>query len=282
MGIIQRLEKKEGFSNNDLLIAEYMLDNPFRILKMSTREVGHASLTNASSVTRLCQKVNHGLGFNAFKIQLSSELSQRVLYFDQETSSLDAQDDIKSIVNKIKTLEEDAINYATQKINYQQLAMVAALLNEKRIVDIYASGINAYSASEFAYLTNRLAIKTYTFEDNAMQFSQAMNADQKHCAILISHWGENKRLIKIATLLKKKEITTIAITGSTTSTLSKIVDHTLLIKTGNRFSDLGPIVFTTSIKYILNIIFGILFTLNYEKNLDHISSFEESGKGLFD
>ena len=100
---------------------------------------------------------------------------------------------------------------------------------------------------------------------------QAYNTGPDTCAILISYTGENSAIINIAKMLKKKNTPIIALTSIGDNQLSRHSDCTLFLTTREKlYSKIASFTINTSISYLLDILYSLYFSINYQQNLNHV------------
>lgn len=71
------------------------------------------------------------------------------------------------------------------------------------MVDVYGEGDSLYAAFEFKNKMMRIRRQVRIEMGVTQQSYQAINSDPNHCAILISHSGESRNVIRVAKALKK-------------------------------------------------------------------------------
>ena len=102
--------------------------------------------------------------------------------------------------------------------------------------------------------------------------------DEKHFAIFISHTGENGRLVEIAKILKERKTKILVITANKNSTLTEIADDYLFASAPKTFQEFLFPAFYSSVKYILDILWGIEFSMEYEKNIKLNKVYDKIGE----
>lgn len=102
-----------------------------------------------------------------------------------------------------------------------------------------------------------------------------------HLAILISHSGENSRLIELARLLRRKRRKIIVLTPSKTSTLAQLADEFLLAAAPWGLEKMAWPMFATSVKYLLDLIFAITFSSEYANNVARNEHYDAIGAEHF-
>lgn len=278
MGLIQQMKKQENMTERERDICNYMLEHPERVETISSRELGHATFTSAASVTRLCQKLGQK-GFPEFKLQFVRELQNGQMEETQEKVAMSERENVVTIVRKATRIQQQAIEETKKEISYSQLVRVGKLIAEASCVDFYVYDMNVYLAEYGRSLFFHGGKVANVLSATNIQGLQASMPTNGHIAILISHTGENERLVEIAKMLRKNKTKVIVITSKPQGTLAPYADE-LLAAGQKKVVDFWSSMFFASGKYILDILYGMEFSRRYEENLKLNKKYEQSGEKL--
>ena len=243
--------------------------------KISSRQLAELTYTSPATVVRISQKLGFS-GYSEFKIKYLQEVNQTPM-MDQinRTNPITSEDSLHRIVNKVAALEITAIEQTKKGIDLDQLNRVSELLNQATCIDFYAFDNNLHLAknacSHFLYAGKQAVIH----DSSNAQFMQAFASVQGHVAIIISRTGENQMLYRIATILCEKKIPLLVLTESRHSSLAKISTEHLYLYNVHRFTDMGTILFQTSVQYLFDLLFAILFSRNFENSVKQNEMYEE-------
>ena len=75
MNIYTLLQTKTDFTSSEKIIAEYILENPEKVIYMSAQEISEACFVSVTSIYRLATKCGTS-GLSDLKVKLSSSLSE--------------------------------------------------------------------------------------------------------------------------------------------------------------------------------------------------------------
>ena len=258
--------KKMICTSTEEVIRDYILDHPMEVLEMTTRELSDITYTSPTAITRFCQKLGTK-GFPRFKLLLSAELNliQADTFIDDHLP-LKPSDTAFQTITKMQNIQISAIKETAKELDYQQLQKLVHVLMQCEHIDFYGIGINYYISEEIRYLFTRIGKKVTLRDSKNERIAQVLSSKKGHVAFVLSHTGEEKEQLEIARILKKKDTIIVTLTGYPDSTLAKLSDFHFYIKPGRRFIDMGPIIFSTSTRYVLDTIFGYLFTFCYEQH----------------
>lgn len=269
MLIVHKIEQTH-FSTSEAIIVDYILKHGQDIKYMSAHAIAKETFTSPPLLVRIAKKLGFA-GWNDFKEAYLKELEYLLLQQDIDASiPFLISDDMMTIAKNIGLLQIDTIKDTLSLLDHDHLQMALHFLRNTSMLDIYGVSSNILFAEEFK---NKLSYIRYPVQVSRLPGDlkiQATLSDETHCAILISYSGETKHIVDIATILKKKHTPMIAITCIADNTLSKIADVTLCMSSREMLhTKIGDFASTISIKCILDILYGCIFSLHYQKNLDY-------------
>ena len=272
---LNELKRMNKLTSTEQGIVNYILTNPEELEKISSRQLAELTYTSPATVVRICQKLGFS-GYSEFKIKYLQEVNQTPR-MDQinRTNPITSEDSLHRIVNKVAALEITAIEQTKKGIDLDQLNRVSELLNQATCIDFYAFDNNLHLAknacSHFLYAGKQAIIH----DSSNAQFMQAFASVEGHVAIIISRTGENPMLYRIANVLHERKIPLLVLTESRHSSLAKISTEHLYLYNVHRFTDMGTILFQTSVQYLFDLLFAILFSRNFENSVKQNEMYEE-------
>lgn len=277
MSIIVKLTEKKGFSTAESKIADYIIANKEEILHLTVRELAKATYTGSSTVMRVVKKIYDG-SFSDFKVDLAYEF-HNVRNSEQKIQfQIQKQETAFSVMDKIARVEKDTIDQTRSLQDYQQIERVTKLINEATIIYIFADGINEQVGHEFKYMMARIGKAVEIAKDNFWVSLNCLNETAQPLAIYINHREHHLSFLEKVRLNHKIGIKAIAITGYTNSTFETCCQEIVSIPTGISYSDLAPVIYTTAIRYVLNIIVSCVIATNHSKSMDKLVDYTELSK----
>ncbi|MGO3201474.1 MAG: MurR/RpiR family transcriptional regulator, partial [Ruoffia tabacinasalis] len=144
------------------------------------------------------------------------------------------------------------------------------LLKAKEI-KIFGSHTNAMISQDFVTKMRRInrnvsIASTFHYIDY-----EAYHSTEDTCAIVISYTGENDVMLKCIDMLRERGSSIISLTSIGDNTISNLSDVTLHITTREKlYSKIANFTSNTSIIYLLNLLYAMVFTHDYDVNLEHI------------
>lgn len=272
---LNELKQMNKLTSTEQGIVNYILTYPEELEKISSRQLAELTYTSPATVVRICQKLGFS-GYSEFKIKYLQEVNQTPR-MDQinRTNPITSEDSLHRIVNQVAALEITAIEQTKKGIDLDQLNRVSELLNQATCIDFYAFDNNLHLAknacSHFLYAGKQAVIH----DSSNAQFMQAFASVEGHVAIIISRTGENPMLYRIANVLRERKIPLLVLTESRHSSLAKISTEHLYLYNVHRFTDMGTILFQTSVQYLFDLLFAILFSRNFENSVKQNEMYEE-------
>ena len=253
--LIEKLNDKKIFSNTEQVIADYVLKNFREVADLSTRQLAKATFTSSATIVRFSQKLGFE-GYLDFKKKFLSEI------MDQLNSTpiklISDKDSIAEIIDKVAKIEINALRDTHEKIKVAPFVRAINYLSQAEYIDFYAMN-NNLNIARFASESFIVAGKYCTVADSlSTQYLQAYKVPKNHIAFFISRTGENKLLIDIAKTLHEQQTTIFLVTTAAKSTLGNLSKVVFETAAADKMEELGPRVFLTGAKYVIDVLFALL------------------------
>lgn len=277
MALLDMLRKKEGLTEREKDIAEYILTHPENIAEMSSRELGYETFTSAASVTRFCRKLGMK-GFPEFKIQFVSELKTDILEEDQEKVLMSERENAVTIMRKVTRIQEQAVKKTQKELSFAQLLRISRMIAEAKTVDFYAYDTNVHLAQYGCALFFHAGKRSAVYSATNIQGLHAIMKPDRNVAIVLSHTGKNKRLVEIEKLLKRSGTKVIAITSDKNEIIGRHADEVIVAAGLGKVEEFWTSMFFSSGKYILDLLYGMEFSRNYQDNMWLNEKYEQAGE----
>ena len=244
MNLVDLLNDSKQFNETQNIICQYILNHSEDVVKMSARALAKETYTNASTIIRFVQKIGYE-NYNDFKIHLVHDL--------KEYQAAD-----------IKITEKQQIEY------------IAELLKKTTYIDFISSDANACIADYACHLffLERKIANNYTTSNQQLYLT--LTELKEHVVFVISRRGEDEKILKVVQELhKNKEIKIIAITGRKDSPIARYCDEILSAIHIGSFVELRDMIFQVSAQYIINCLFSLLFTDDYQSIVQFNDEYEK-------
>ena len=205
------------------LIAEYVLEDPERVLSSSISDVREGSGASVGSIVGFCRSL--GLkGFAEFKISLARELAQSG--FPGLGPDTDNEQNI-SLFEKVFRFHAESLA-TTRQINSHETFREAALaLDRGKRIEIFSTGISFSVAYLIACKLQLIGLPAYAQFDSHMQVIAATQLGKSDVAFGISCSGSTQATVHCLKIAKSKGARTICLTNSMKSPITTFSDVAL-------------------------------------------------------
>ena len=271
MGLLKKIELANNFSSVERILGKYVLENGEKVLNMSTKELAKATFTSPASIVRLCQKLEYK-GYNDFKIALADQLQYSRLSNDDINANypFKGTDSVYTVASNIANLSKESIDITMKNLDLEELRLVVLMITKAKVIDIYGVSGPLRIASDFQYKMFRIGKDVRISQMINEQLFQAAQSTSEHLAILISYSGETEEVIEAAKILYRRKIPAIAITSFGENRLVKYTQRVLYLNSSEFiYSKIATFSSTLSLHLLLDIIYGCVFSKNYEDNLNY-------------
>lgn len=212
-----------SFSEKEKKIADFILQQPEKIIHGTINQVASEMDLADSTVFRFCKRLGYN-GFQDMKIALASEQSnemnqihERISKSDDEKTVLEKifQSNIQTLVDTLELMDEDRFSLAVEKI-----------IASNKIEFFGFGGSNAVAMDAYhKFIRTGLPVNYQV--DSHLQLMASSQLKEGDVAILISHTGHTKEVIEILDTLTENGVYTIGITGFAKSPLNHGVNLAL-------------------------------------------------------
>lgn len=241
MLIKDQLREKKNMSNNEKIVANYLLKADENIEKDTVRTVAEKTYTSPSTIIRLCHKLGF-TGFSDFKNKFLNE----VKYFNLQFQNVDVnfpfrrEDTAREVMSKITDLYIETIKDTEKVVDMRTLLRCRKICSESEEIHIFSYG---------TYLN-----QAYSFKEKMMKIGKK---------VMISS-NLNYQLYE-AEIMQAGDIPTIAITSIGENDLTKICDETLYISTKESlYKNIGDYSIHLSVSYVLDVLYSLIFQNDFE------------------
>lgn len=212
MGLRGSMSKTEG------AIADYLLEHGKEACGQSILELADSVGVSKSAITRFTKALGYA-SLRDMRTQIATSLKEPSSFFadfEKESTLGTAQavfeGNANSLVSTMSALDQKTLDAAVE------------LLSRSDKCGLFGTGgsypilFNAFHRFQRTSLTMMLQA------DYHMQLEIAANLSERDCALIVSHSGRNRDVIRVADILKENGVPIILITGNPLSPLAKASD----------------------------------------------------------
>lgn len=285
MSLIHELKNAKKLTERETDIRDYFLNHPEYISGMSCQDVGAATYTSAATVSRFCKKFGCK-GYPDFKLQFLSDVKGELALRESKSVQLSDRENMVTLLQKVSEMHEQALELTRKALSLSQMLRLQRLLLDHPYIDFYAYDTNIHLARYASSQFFRAGKITAVYSESDIQVLSTLLAPEGHLAILISHTGENSKLIELTRLLRQNKTKTIIITSGKETTLGKMADEFLYAPRPDTIGEvetdkLSIPTFFTATKYLLDVMFSITFSGQYTKNMALNHRYDTIGAATF-
>ncbi|MEH7095456.1 MurR/RpiR family transcriptional regulator [Neobacillus vireti] len=210
-------------SEKEKKVADYILENPEKIIHNTINEVAEDLQVADATVFRFCKRIGFK-GYQAMKIALASEIIEPIQQIHEEISENDNE---KTVADKIFHSNIRTLENTLQILDETSIQRAVGLLMKAKRVEFYGTGGSNVVAMDAFHKFVRTGIKAFAFIDTHFQLMSASQLGENDVAVVISHSGTNKDTLNVLKTAKKNGAKTIGITSYPKSPICQFSDVAL-------------------------------------------------------
>lgn len=222
--ILQIKSNYNTFNDTEKKIAEYIIDNPRKLIHSTISQVSESLDLADATIFRFCKKINLK-GFQDLKITLATEFNEGLNNYANE--QIDEEDDQKSIIDKVFKANITAINDTLSSIDSENMEKAVNAILEADQVIFFGSGGSAIVAMDAHHKLLRTGLRVNSYIDYHMQLMALSQLTSKDLIVVISHTGSNLNMMSLLDISKENGTKSIGITSFSKSPINEKVDIAL-------------------------------------------------------
>lgn len=202
----------------DQAIASYLLAHSQEACHLSSAELAQAIGVSKSAITRFVKVLGYE-NLREMRAQLASSSTLPVIFFDdfEKDSTLGTAQSVfehsaNSLIETMSALKEEDLDAAVE------------LLGRSDLCGLFGTG-GSYAVLYSAFHRfQRTSLRMLLQPDLHMQLEVAANLTPKSCALIVSHSGRNKDVMRVVNILKERDVPILLITSNPMSPLAEKSD----------------------------------------------------------
>lgn len=209
---------KENYDNMfsaEKKVADYVLQNPFKVANMNISELAASSNVSNATVVRMCHHAGFS-GYFQFRLMLARDEGKQI-----------AQQPSDGIEQIFREYADDIVNLG-KEINAEEMKKAARAILDADMVHLAAVGNTMPLALYMGFRLARIGIRNTAEVDSAYYLNSINLAGENDIALIISHSGSSKQTLQAAQLAREKGLPVIAITSDPSSILALRSDCVLV------------------------------------------------------
>lgn len=273
MNLLKKMENNETFSQSELIVRNYVLNQKENILNKTVNEIASENYVSKSTLTRFSQKLGFS-GWNEFKIAFFREIGNE----KNKISDVDVNfpftvdDSPEFITKKLLVMKQNILEQTFQLLDTRTLNNAVSLLTHKNRIHIFAEGYSLSASNDFCYRMSRIG--KHITNDNQIGMSYiAESLTSDDLAFIVSYSGRTKDVVYVTSILKQHNVPVISITSDENNPISELADIDISIPTmEDLYFKISNYSTVDSIRFVFDILFSLYFNGNFNVNLKNRTS----------
>lgn len=201
-------------------IADFVLEHPERVIRMSVTELSEATSISEGSVINFCRALGLA-GFQHMKLSLAQEIVRPVHFIHED---LERDDDTASVCRKVFHSGIQALRDTLSVLDARALAESVEAMRLARRIEIYGIGSSAPIAEDAHYRMVRIGLDAKVVVDSHIQAISASCTGPDVAVLTISHTGATHETLTATRLAREAGAKTIVITNYARSPIQAHAD----------------------------------------------------------
>lgn len=227
--------KYNTLSKNQKIIANYILDNKDKCVRMTLRELGNECRLSETTIIRFINKLDY-TSYQAFRLDMAQDVMKNNAAIQgnvEEQHEIKAGDSPEEIKNKVISIAASAITDINKLVDGQKLAKITELIEKSNKIMFFGAGGSGVIATDEYHKFLRCGLDVINESNTHIALIHAALLSENDLLILISHEGESKEVIECAKLAKHSGATVLGITSYMNSDLAKLADLCIFSSTND-------------------------------------------------
>lgn len=215
-------------ADNQRKIAQFILENPEKVLNLSSSQLAETLDVSQSAIVKFSQKIGVK-GYPALKLALSEIIGRQQLNESTRHTALHNRitpnDNLMVVAQKLAMEKNHSITETTKRIDIKQFEKVIEFIDKSQRVQIVGIGGSGLTAKDLSYKLQKIGITTLVEFDHHVQIAAALTLNSNDVQIVISFTGKRKDMLTAANIARKQGALVVAITRDRHSPLAQLADY---------------------------------------------------------
>lgn len=277
--ILEQFVERKDFTSTEKQIVEFIQKYPRVVINLSLEELAAECFVSTASIIRLSKKVG-SKGFADFKVKLAAELSA----FAMDTAEIPVDIPIppdatsQDIAKIFYNLSHQALETTHNELDHIALQKAANLLAYSDHIHVYGRGESLIVAQDFHYKLLRIGINSSleTLNGFAEAHGRLPRPKLKECALVVSQYCNSRQINYVIDELMCAKIPFVLLTAAPNAwPYDKYAAVTLRVSCKESRYKMGGFASRTAFSYVLDCLYGVIFSRNYDKNRENLEEFSK-------
>ena len=228
--------KYNTLSKNQKLVANYILENRNKCVRMTLSELGKECNLSETTIIRFINKLDY-TSYQDFRLDMAQDLSRQDVVESEETAKdyqeIKSGDSIEEIKQKVISIASSAICDINKLVDLDRVTEATKLIEKARKIMFFGAGGSGVIATDVYHKFLRCGKNVINESNSHIALIHASQLTAEDLLILISHEGESKEVLECGRLAQKQGAKVLAITSYMNSDLAKLADLCIFSSTND-------------------------------------------------
>ena len=267
------------FTKAERRVADFILQNPNKVLFMSISDLAETCNVGDTSVFRFCKTMNVK-GYQEFKMTLSLSMRENEKEGGlSDNGEISLRDSISEMANKVLKDTLSSIQESFSLLDMKEVGRAIDAMSKAKRILFFGVGASMLTAMKAMNKFHRIEPKVYCSEMVSQQLMSAATMEKGDAAVIFSYSGATRDIVEIAKLAKESGATVISITRFQKSALTEYTDILLLCGANVGSLQQG----STSAEISQLFLVDIMYTEYYRRHFENCSQvLEKTSRAISD
>jgi DNA-binding MurR/RpiR family transcriptional regulator len=266
-------------TNGERQIAEFVLADPERAVRLSSVDLAEQTGRSQSGVVKFCQKLGFS-GYQDFKLAVSQAAAQGWgLPSGLVQGTIESSDSFDTTVQKLMGSKLLAMQQTMSLNSGPTIDQALDAISNARRIQLVGVGASSLVARDFAYKLQKLDCTVLYEADSHIQIANATILGAEDLVIALSYSGASLETLRVAERAKSVGAKLISITGVQPNRLASLADINLFITSDEEQARSSAITSRDAQLMLLDLVFILLVQKMPEAN-DLISAAQKAAAEL--
>lgn len=277
--IIEQFLDTGRFTPAEQQIIDFINNHPRVVVNLSLQDLSQECYVSQASIIRFVKKL--GLkGFADFKVHLAQELNAFAV--NDQCISVDIpippESTCQEIAQIFYNLSLQTLESTFNSLDFNAIKRAANMLAAANTIHLFGRGESLVIAEDFHYKLLRLGYNSVLETLNGFQdvYSLQPKSRRSDVAIVISQYCNSRHTNFVIDELMNSHTPMILVTAAQNAwPYDRYAEVTLRITNTESRYKMGSFASRTAFQYLLDCVYGQLFSLQYQKNSDNLRLYSE-------
>ncbi len=274
MFLLDKLQATNNLTANEQRIASFILGHIDEVPQMTIEDLAKKTYTSHSAIVRLAKKLDYD-GFKEFKAEIVEIVYRNLHKIDNVNANFPFElgDNSEVIAKKMATLYTETIQRTVVQLNYSLMEQMAKVLLKAKRIFIFAQGDTQIRCRGFQNKLMKINKFPIIGEEYADEDWVAANVTAEDCVLILSYSGRIKQYERFLQFFHDNKITSMLITGNAKGAFNHLADYVQVVtQTEYDFWKIGTFSSQVAFQYVLDTLFSIMYSQNYQKNMVNLKN----------